>query len=119
MADTKDLALEENQGNIVIYQTEDGDTKIDVRFVDETVWLTQQQMADLFQSSRTNIVEHIQHIYEERELDEASTCRKFRQVRTEGSRQVTREIPYYNLDMIISLGCCFANKLRKNCFYNP
>lgn len=59
MADTKDLALEENQGNIVIYQTEDGDTKIDVRFVDETVWLTQQQMADLFQSSRTNIVEHI------------------------------------------------------------
>lgn len=104
MADTKDLALEENQGNIVIYQTEDGDTKIDVRFVDETVWLTQQQMADLFQSSRTNIVEHIQHIYEERELDKASTCRKFRQVRTEGSRQVTREIPYYNLDMIISLG---------------
>lgn len=104
MADTKDLALEKNQGNIVIYQTEDGDTKIDVRFVDETVWLTQQQMADLFQSSRTNIVEHIQHIYEERELDEASTCRKFRQVRTEGSRQVTREIPYYNLDMIISLG---------------
>lgn len=104
MADTKDLAIEENQGNIVIYQTEDGDTKIDVRFVDETVWLTQQQMADLFQSSRTNIVEHIQHIYEERELDEASTCRKFRQVRTEGSRQVTREIPYYNLDMIISLG---------------
>ena len=61
-------------------------------------------MADLFQSSRTNIVEHIRHIYEEGELDEASTCRKFRQVRTEGSRQVTREIPYYNLDMIISLG---------------
>ena len=104
MADTKDLALEENQGDIVIYQTKDGDTKIDVRFVDETVWLTQQQMADLFQSSRTNIVEHIRHIYEEGELDEASTCRKFRQVRTEGSRQVTRVIPYYNLDMIISLG---------------
>ena len=61
-------------------------------------------MADLFQSSRTNIVEHIRHIYEEGELDEASTCRKFRQVRIEGSRQVTREIPYYNLDMIISLG---------------
>ena len=104
MADTKGLALEENQGDIVIYQTEDGDTKIDVRFVDETVWLTQQQMAELFQSSRTNIVEHIQHIYEEGELDEASTCRKFRQVRTEGNRQITREIPYYNLDMIISLG---------------
>ena len=104
MADEKNLVPDENQGDIIIYQTEDGDTKIDVRFVDETVWLTQQQMAELFQSSRTNIVEHIQHIYEEGELDEASTCRKFRQVRTEGNRQVTREIPYYNLDMIISLG---------------
>lgn len=104
MADTKNITFDENQGDIVIYQTEDGDTKIDVRFVDETVWLTQQQMAELFQSSRTNIVEHIQHIYEEGELDEASTCRNFRQVRTEGARQVTREIPYYNLDMIISLG---------------
>ena len=93
-----------NQGEIVIYQSENGDTKIDVRFVDETVWLTQQQMAELFQSSRTNIVEHIQHIYEEGELDEESTCRKFRQVRMEGLRQVTREIPHYNLDMIISLG---------------
>lgn len=69
---------ENNQGEIVIYQSETGDTKVDVRFVDETVWLTQQQMAELFQSSRTNIVEHIQHIYEEGELDEASTCRKFR-----------------------------------------
>ena len=91
-------------GEIILYQTDDGLTKIDVRFEDETVWLTQQQMAELFQSSRSNIVEHIQHIYEEGELDEAATCRKFRQVRSEGSRQVTRELPYYNLDMIISLG---------------
>ena len=104
MADKKINPIDANQGEIVIYQSENGDTKIDVRFVDETVWLTQQQMAELFQSSRTNIVEHIQHIYEEGELDESSTCRKFRQVRTEGSRQVSREIPYYNLDMIISLG---------------
>lgn len=104
MADKDTLSTNENQGEIVIYQTDGGDTKIDVRFVDETVWLTQQQMAELFQSSRTNIVEHIQHIYEEGELDENSTCRKFRQVRTEGSRQVLRELPYYNLDMIISLG---------------
>lgn len=104
MGDKKTDSIEANQGEIVIYQSESGDTKIDVRFVDETVWLTQQQMAELFQSSRTNIVEHIRHIYEEGELDEQSTCRKFRQVRTEGSRQVTREIPYYNLDMIISLG---------------
>lgn len=104
MADKDTLSTNKNQGEIVIYQTDDGDTKIDVRFVDETVWLTQQQMAELFQSSRTNIVEHIQHIYEEGELDESSTCRKFRQVRTEGNRQVVRELPYYNLDMIISLG---------------
>ena len=114
MADEKNLAPNENQGDIIIYQTEDGDTKIDVRFVDETVWLTQQQMAELFQSSRTNIVEHIQHIYEEGELDEASTCRKFRQVRTEGSRQVTREIPYYNLDMIISLGYRVKSMIATN-----
>lgn len=104
MADKDTLFTNENQGEIIIYQTDDGDTKIDVRFVDETVWLTQQQMAELFQSSRTNIVEHIKHIYEEGELDENSTCRKFRQVRTEGNRQVVRELPYYNLDMIISLG---------------
>ncbi len=104
MANKDTLSTNENQGEIVIYQTDEGDTKIDVRFVDETVWLTQQQMAELFQSSRTNIVEHIQHIYEEGELDEISTCRKFRQVRTEGNRQVVRELPYYNLDMIISLG---------------
>ena len=81
MADEKGLVPEENQGEIVIYQTEDGSTKIDVRFEGETVWLTQQQMAELFGSSRTNIVEHIRHIYEEGELDEDSTCRKFRQVR--------------------------------------
>lgn len=94
----------QNKGDIVIYQTKDGLTKIDVRFEDETVWLTQQQMAELYQSSRTNIVEHIQHIYEEGELQEESTCRKFRQVQLEGTRQVSREIPFYNLDMIISLG---------------
>ena len=104
MADKDILSTNDNQGEIVIYQTDDGDTKIDVRFVDETVWLTQQQMAELFHSSRTNIVEHIQHIYDEGELDEISTCRNFRQVRTEGNRQVVRELPYYNLDMIISLG---------------
>ncbi|WP_296690190.1 virulence RhuM family protein [Treponema sp. UBA6852] len=94
----------QSKGDIVIYQTKDGLTKIDVRFEDETVWLTQQQMAELYQSSRTNIVEHIQHIYEEGELQEESTCRKFRQVQLEGTRQVSRELPFYNLDMIISLG---------------
>ena len=95
---------DQSQGEIVIYQAEDGLTKVECRFVDETVWLTQQQMAELFHTSRSNIVEHIGHIYEEGELDEISTCRKFRQVRMEGNRQVTRELPFYNLDMIISLG---------------
>ena len=61
-------------------------------------------MSELFQTSRTNVVEHIKHIYEEGELDEISTCRNFRQVRKEGNREVTRQIPHYNLDMIISLG---------------
>ena len=64
---------------------------------DETVWLTQQQMAELFQTSRTNVVDHIKNVYEEGELDENSTCRKFRQVRMEGSRQVTKELPFYTL----------------------
>ena len=91
-------------GEILIYQTDDGQTNIEVKIEDDTVWLTQQQMSELFQTSRTNVVEHIKHIYEEGELDEISTCRKFRQVRKEGNREVTRQIPHYNLDMIISLG---------------
>ena len=95
---------DQNKGDIVIYQTQDGLTQINVRFEDETVWLSQQQMAALYQTSRTNIVEHIKHIYEEGELDEASTCRNSRQVQTEGKREVSRVIPFYNLDMIISLG---------------
>jgi hypothetical protein len=94
----------DNYGEILIYQTEDGLTNIEVKVQDDTVWLTQQQMAELFQTSRTNVVEHIKHIYEEGELDENSTCRKFRQVRKEGNREVFRELPFYNLDMIISLG---------------
>lgn len=102
------------ESEIIIYQTDDGHTKIDVKFQDETVWLSQQQMADLFQTSRTNIVEHIKHIYAEDELDEASTCRKFRQVRTEGNRKVSRELPYYNLDMIISLGYRVKSKIATN-----
>ena len=93
-----------NNGDIVIYQSEDGNTKINVNLQDETVWLSPQQLAELYQSSRTNIVEHIRNIYEEGELSEVSTCRNFRQVRREGKRDVCREIPFYNLDMIISLG---------------
>ena len=69
-----------NNGEIVIYQSEDGLTHIDVKLEDETIWLTQQQMAELFQTSRTNVVEHIGNIYSEGELDQDSTCREFRQV---------------------------------------
>lgn len=92
-----------NASQFIIYQTEDGQTKLDVRFVDETVWLSQQQMAELFQSSRTNIVEHIGNVYAEGELFESATCREFRQVRIEGSRQVTRALPFYNLDRVLYL----------------
>ncbi len=92
------------QDKIVIYQTEDGKTQIDVRLENETVWLTQTQMAQLFKSSRTNVLEHIQHIYEDEELEKEATCRNFRQVRQEGKRTVNRTIIMYNLDMIISVG---------------
>ena len=92
------------QDQIVIYQTEDGQTQIDVRLENETVWLTQTQMAQLFKSSRTNVLEHIQHIYEVEELEKEATCRNFRQVRQEGKRMVNRTMTMYNLDMIISVG---------------
>lgn len=95
--------MKEDQ-KIVIYQTEDGQTQIDVRLENETVWLTQAQMAQLFKSSRTNVLEHIQHIYEDEELEKEATCRNFRQVRQEGKRTVNRTIIMYNLDMIISVG---------------
>ncbi len=80
----------EQNNPIIIYQSEDGNTRIEVKLENETVWLTQQQLCDLYQTSRTNVVEHIQHIYEEGEFEESSTCRKFRQVRQEGSRMVER-----------------------------
>ena len=93
-----------NRGEIIIYRSEDGLTQINVKLEDETVWLTQQQMAELFQTSRTNVVEHIGNIYSEGELEQNATCREFRQVRREGNREVVRQILHYNLDMIISLG---------------
>lgn len=94
----------DDKGQVIIYRSKDGQTSVEVLLENETVWLTQQQMAELFHTSRTNVVEHIQHIYEEEELDEKSTCRNFRQVRKEGNRMVSRSMPFYNLDMIISLG---------------
>jgi prophage maintenance system killer protein len=89
---------------IVIYQSEDGQTQIDVRLEDETVWLTQAQMAELFETDRTSIVRHINNIYRIDELERESTCAKIAQVQTEGKREVKRTIPYFNLDMIISVG---------------
>ena len=96
--------MDNTNGDIIIYQTDDGLTKIDVKVENETVWLSQQQMALLFNSSRTNIIEHINNIYSEEELDKVSTCQNFRQVQKEGKRNIARNIPFYNLDMIISVG---------------
>lgn len=95
---------EERKGDIVIYQSENGETRIDVRFEDETVWLTQAQLCELYQSSKANVSEHIKNIFEEGELEEETTVRKFRTVQTEGERTVSRTVAHYNLDMIISLG---------------
>ena len=89
---------------IVIYQSEDGKTQLDVKLEGETVWLTQTQMSELFQTDRTVINRHIRNIYKSGELEEEATCAKNAQVRIEGNRTVSRSIPYYNLDMIISVG---------------
>lgn len=94
----------ELDNKIVIYQTEDGKTQLDVKLENETVWLTQAQLVQLFDSSKANVSEHIKHIYEDGELAADSTVRKFRTVQTEGKRQVGRNVTYYNLDLIISLG---------------
>jgi hypothetical protein len=96
--------MHENQSTILIYQTEDGVTKIETRLLDETVWLTQAQLGDLFQKSKSTISEHLKNIFLEGELNEISTVRKFRTVQTEGTRNVEREIEVYNLDVIISVG---------------
>lgn len=90
-------------GEIILYQRGDAPA-IHVRLAGDTVWLSQQQLAELFQTSRTNVVEHIANIYAEGELSQEATCREFRQVRTEGTREVARNQPFYNLDLIISLG---------------
>ena len=115
----------ETNEKIVIYQTNDGETSIDVRLEGETVWLSQSQLSELFNTDRTSILRHIKNIYKTEELDESTTCAFFAQVRKEGLRVVTRQIPYYNLDMIISVGYrvnskrgtqfrIWANKVLKN-----
>ncbi len=101
MTDKKNLFRPENQGDIVIYQAENGGTKIDVRFVDETVWLTQAQLCELYQTGKSNISEHIKHIFEEGELEETAVVRKFRTTASDGKQY---NVVHYSLDMIISLG---------------
>ena len=93
--------MNEPQKNIIIYQTEDGRTKIQVQLTDNTVWLTQAAMVELFQSSKSNISEHIKHIFEDGELDENSVVRKFRTTAADGKDYNTS---YYNLDVVISVG---------------
>ncbi len=96
---------------IIIYQTDDGHTKIDVKFEDETVWLTQAQLCELYQTSKSNVSEHIKHIFEEGELEESSVVRKFRITAADGKKYNTI---HYNLDMIISLGYRVKSKIATN-----
>jgi hypothetical protein len=92
------------KGEILLYQTEDGTTRIDVRLQDETLWLTQMQMAELFQKDKRTISEHIANVYEEGELSQEATVRNFRTVQKEGSREVERDLASYSLDVAISVG---------------
>ena len=96
--------MKNQKSEILIYQSKDGSTKIDVKLENETIWLSQYQLADLFQTDRTSIAKHIKNIYETGELTEDATCAKIAQVQKEGNRKVTRNLLYYNLDMIISVG---------------
>lgn len=91
-------------GEILLYQTEDGSTRVDVRLQDETLWLTQMQMAELFQKDKRTISEHIANVYEEGELTQGATVRNFRTVQKEGKREVERDLATYNLDVVISVG---------------
>ena len=100
-----DIALSAvDKNEIIVYQPEGGEFHIEVRVENETVWLTQAQMAELFGTDRTSINKHIHNIFQTQELDEKSTCAKIAQVRMEGGRTVKRIQPYYNLDVIISVG---------------
>ena len=92
----------ENQ--IILYQDDNEITRVSVRFADEDLWLTQGQLVEIYQTSKSNVSEHIKHIFEDGELAKEATVRKFRTVRMEGNRKVTRILEYYNLDMIISVG---------------
>ena len=93
-----------DRGEIIIYRTADGETRLEVRMESDSVWLTQAQIARLFGVDRTVIVRHVNNIYKSCELEREATCAKIAHVQHEGLRQVRRMIPYYNLDMILSIG---------------
>ena len=93
-----------NTGKILIYQNEKGDTKVDVYFSEDTIWMTQRTMAELYQTTPQNITIHIKNIYKDGELDVASTCKEYLQVQIEGARDVQRDRKFYNLDMILAVG---------------
>jgi len=93
-----------NNSNIEIYTTENGKTEIQVQFNEDTVWLNQYQLEELFETNRSSITKHISNIYKSAELEKESTCAKIEQVRKEGKRQITRRINFYNLDLIIAVG---------------
>ena len=103
--------IEKSHGEVVIYTTDEGNTKIDVRFIDDTVWLSQAQLCKLYQTSKSNISEHIKHIFEEDELSEESVVRNFRTTSSDGKNY---NILHYNLDMIISLGYRIKSKIATN-----
>ncbi len=98
------------QNQIIIYQPEEGFSSLEVRLDGETVWLTQSQMAELFQTDRSSIVKHIKNIYNTLESEEFSTCAKIAQVQIEGDRKVSRQMIYYNLDVVLSVGYCVNSK---------
>lgn len=104
MNDHKAHEREQAMGELLLYQTDDGHMRLEVRLRDETVWLTQPMMSELFQTTQQNISQHIRNIYDEGELAQEATHKKFLSVRREGERNVRRELDFYNLDMIISVG---------------
>ncbi|MDO5617194.1 virulence RhuM family protein [Kocuria sp.] len=105
------MMQEEARGQVLLYQRDDGSAGVEVKLEDQTVWLTQKQIAELFQTTRENVTMHARNIFDERELDPTATSKEFLQVRQEGGRQVKRQVLHYNLDFIISVGYRVKSKV--------
>ena len=102
--------MNQSTGQIAIYQTDDGQTRIDVRFEQDSVWLTQRQMSEVFDTTPENILMHLKNIFRDAELDESATTKDFLVVQTEGKRRVERNLKHYDLDAIISVGYRVSSK---------